>query len=56
MNLIPAKTKAPISKTSTERLKVAFQHYRTEKKFLKEKIDELQSEIKKNRQWKLVQN
>ena len=47
MNLIPAKTKAPISKTSTERLKLAFQHYRTENKFLKEKIDELQSEIKK---------
>ena len=47
MNLIPAKTKAPISKTSTEHLKLAFQHYRTENKFLKEKIDELQSEIKK---------
>ena len=46
MNLIPAKTKAPISKTSTEHLKLAFQHYRTESKFLKEKIDELQSEIK----------
>ena len=45
MNLIPAKTKAPISKTSAERLKLAFQHYRTENKFLKEKIDELQSEI-----------
>ena len=56
INLIPAKTKAPISKTSTERLKVAFQHCRTENKFLKEKIDELQSEIKKNCQWKLVQN
>ena len=27
MNLIPAKTKAPISKTSAERLKLAFQHY-----------------------------
>ena len=48
MNLIPAKTKAPISKTSTVRLKLAFQHYRTENKLLKEKIDELQSEIKKN--------
>ena len=47
MNLIPAKTKAPISKTSTVRLKLAFQHCRTENKFLKEKIDELQSEIKK---------
>ena len=41
MNLIPAKTKAPNSKISTERLKLAFQHYRTENKFLKEKIDEL---------------
>ena len=51
MNLIHAKTKAPITKTSTERLKLAFQHYWTENKFLKEKIDEIQSEIKKNRQW-----
>ena len=47
MNLIPTKTKAPISKTSKVALKVAFQHCRTENKFLKEKIDELQSEIKK---------
>ena len=46
MNLIPAKTKAPISKTSTEGLKLAFKHYRTENKSLKEKIDELQSKIK----------
>ena len=38
MNLIPAKTKAPISKTSTGRLKLALQHYRTEKKFLKKKL------------------
>ena len=45
--MIHAKTKDPISKTSTERLKLAFQHYWTENKFLKEKIDELQSEIKK---------
>ena len=55
MNLVPAKTKIPISKTSTERLKLTFQHCRTENKLLKEKIDELQSEIK-NRQCKLVQN
>ena len=48
MNLIPAKTKAHFSKLSTEHLKWAFQHYRTENKFLKEKIDELQSEIKKS--------
>ena len=47
MNLIPAKTKAPSSKTSTEHLKLAFQHYWAENKFLKEKFDELQSEIKK---------
>ena len=38
MNLIPAKTKAPTSKISTERLNLAFQHYRTENKFLKEKL------------------
>ena len=47
INLIPAKTKAPIPKTPTERLKLAFQYYRTQNKSLKEKIDELQSEIKK---------
>ena len=35
MNLIPAKTKALISKTSTKRLKLAFQHYRTEKTEIK---------------------
>ena len=45
MNLISAQTKGPISKTSTEPFKLGFQHYRTENKFLKEKIDELQSEI-----------
>ena len=53
MNLVPAKTKARISKTPTERLKLAFQLCRTKNKFLKEKIDELQSEKKKNCQWKL---
>ena len=42
MNLIPAETKAPISKTSTERLKLPFQHHRTEKKKFKEKNDEFQ--------------
>ena len=36
MNLIPDKTKALISKTSAERLKLALQHYRTENKFLRE--------------------
>ena len=48
MNLIPTKTKAHFSKLSTERLKWAFKHYQTEKKFLKEKIDEPQNEIKKS--------
>ena len=48
MTLIPAKTKTPVSKTSTERLKLALQQYQTENKFLKEKIDELQSEIKRS--------
>ena len=47
MNLIPAKTKALISKTSAECLKLAFHHYTTGSKFLKEKIDELQIEIRK---------
>ena len=37
MGFIPPKTKAPIPKTSTVRLKLAFQHYSTENKFLKEK-------------------
>ena len=48
MNLIPAKTKAPISKTSTEPLKFAFKDYQNVNKSLKEKIDELQSERKKS--------
>ena len=48
MNLIPAQTKAPISKTSTEPLKFAFKDYQNVNKSLKEKIDELQSERKKS--------
>ena len=34
-NLIPAKSKAPISKLSNEHVKVALQHYRIENKALK---------------------
>ena len=41
-NLIAAKSKAPISKLSNERVKVTLQHYRIENKALKSKIDELQ--------------
>lgn len=47
IDLIPANTKVPISKTWTERLKLAFQHHRINNKSVKEKIAELQSEIKK---------
>ena len=34
-NLIPAKPKAPLSKTSTQRIKLTFQNYRLENKSLK---------------------
>ena len=34
-NLIPAKSKAPISKLSNERFRVTLQHYRIENKALK---------------------
>ena len=47
-NLIPAKSKAPISKLSNERVKVTFQHYRIENKALKSKIDELQLELERS--------
>ena len=47
-NLIPAKSKASISKLSNERLKVTLQHHRIENKALKSKIDELQLEIEKS--------
>ena len=46
MNLIPTKTKAPISKTSAERLKMAFKHYRTETNLLKKKLINFRGEIK----------
>ena len=48
MNLIPAKPKAPISKTSSTRIKLTLQQYRIENKFLREKNDELQQEICKS--------
>ena len=47
-NLIHAKSKAPISKLSNERVKVTFQHYRTEDKALKSKIHELQLELERS--------
>ena len=46
--MISAKTKAQNSKTPIEHLKLAFKHYWTENKFLKDEIDELQSKIKKS--------
>ena len=45
INLIPAKPKAPLSKISTQRIKLTFQNYRLENKSLKENILELQKEI-----------
>ena len=45
INLIPAKPKAPLSKTSTQRIKLTSQDYRLENKSLKENILELQKEI-----------
>ena len=47
-NLIPAKSKAPISKLSDERVKVTLQHYRIENKALESKIDELQLETERS--------
>ena len=47
-NLIPAKSKAPISKLSNERVKVTLQHYRIENKALKPKIDQLQLELERS--------
>ena len=45
VNPIAAKPKAPLSKTSTERIKLTFQNYRLENKSLKENIVELQKQI-----------
>ena len=47
-NLIPGKSKAPISKLSNERVKVTLQLYRMENKALKSKIDELQLELERS--------
>ena len=47
-NLIPAKSKAPISKLPNKRVKVTLQHYRIENKALKSKIDELQLELERS--------
>ena len=47
-NLIHAKSKASISKLSNECVKVTFQHYGTEHKALKSKIDELQLELERS--------
>ena len=47
-NLIPVKSKAPISKLSNERFKVTLQHYRIENKSLKSKIDELQLKLERS--------
>ena len=44
----PAKLNAPISKTSSERLKVTIQSFRIENKELKEKVMELQQELSKS--------
>ena len=42
INLIPAKPKKPLSKNSTQRIKLTFQNSRLENKSFKEKILELQ--------------
>ena len=46
-NIAPAKTNAPISQTSSERLKVTIQTYRMENKELKMQLRQLQEEISK---------
>ena len=45
---IPLKTKAPISFTSPERIKVTIQSYRIENKMFKSEIQNLQHEISKS--------
>ena len=46
-NITPAKTNAPISQTSSERLKLTIQTYRMGKKELKMKLGRLHEEISK---------
>ena len=48
MSQIPAKPNAPISSTSTERIKLTLQHYRLENKELTTHIKQLQDEISKS--------
>ena len=43
---LPAKEKAPVSLTSTERTKLTLQNYRLENKDLESKIVQMQKEIK----------
>ena len=45
---IPAKLKAPISLTSSERVKLTLQNYRMENKMLKLEVEKLQAEISKS--------
>ena len=44
----PVKLNAPVSKTSSERLKLTIQSFRIENKDLKEKVMELQQELSKS--------
>ena len=44
----PAKLNVPISKTSSEHLKLIIQSFRIENKELKEKVMELQQELSKS--------
>ena len=46
--LEPAKPNAPVSKTSSQRIKLTLQQYRIENKELKTKIENLKDEIAKN--------
>ena len=48
VNLTPAKSKAPISKLSNERLKITLQHYRIENKSLMLHINELKQATEKS--------
>ena len=48
VNLTPAKSKAPISKLSNERVKITLQHYRIENKSLMSQINELKQAIEKS--------
>ena len=45
VNLIAVKPKAPLSKTSTEHIKLTFQNYKLENKLLKESIVELKKKF-----------